>query len=242
MIFSLAQLFHSLLLFKLVVASTVRANASFVPTNTNSRQDESSKCHPSFCHGTEFTSKQFLCGDPRLGPSRLPAAGHWTPLLSGYQRLAGLCPSAFLEKWFNTSTGAYLRAPADGFQLSTADRPIGGDQVLPRGMLLDAFGTLYDSALWPAGMPFALRALPPSSLDTPTFDDIVPYNYRVYRVAYPFVVRSGPAAAFFGQPGQGTMYVTRSSIDMLLQGGLLARVDLNEDGNQVPRGAMSMSR
>jgi hypothetical protein len=169
-------------------------------------------------------SKEFLCGDPRLGPKHLPAQAPFASLLTGYERLGGLCPAAFLKRWFNNSDYTYQSPPANGFQLSTANKPISDDQVLRRGMLVDCFGTMYETFISPAGTPFSMRALPPSSLNTPTYDDIAAFNYRVYRVEYPFVVTSGPTAAFFGQPGQGTVYKTRTSIDVLVRGGFLTRV------------------
>ncbi|KAJ7491951.1 hypothetical protein FB451DRAFT_1501193 [Mycena latifolia] len=187
--------------------------------------NETSRCEPTFCNGTEFMSKEFLCGDPRLGPKHLPTASPFKSLLSGYKRFGGLCPEAFLKKWFNdTDEYNYISPPSEGFQLSTAQKPIADDQVLQRGMLVDCFGTLYETFLSPAGMPFSMRSLPPSSLNTPTYDDIAAFNYRVYRVEYPFVVMSGLTTAFYGQPGQGTVYKTRTSIDMLLRGGFLTRV------------------
>ncbi|KAJ7091488.1 hypothetical protein B0H15DRAFT_836349 [Mycena belliarum] len=109
--------------------------------------NEASHCKPTFCDGTEFVSEEFLCGDPRLGPKHLPSSPPFRSLLSGYQRLGGFCPAAFLQKWFNSSESSYLAPPATGFQLSTAHTPIAGDQVLARGVLVDCFGTLYETFL-----------------------------------------------------------------------------------------------
>ncbi|KAJ7140307.1 hypothetical protein C8R43DRAFT_1018271 [Mycena crocata] len=168
-----------------------------------------SRCEENFCNGTEFMSEEFLCGDQRLGVLHLPTSLPFAPLLSGYKRLGGLCPDA---------------PPANGFQLSTAHKPIVDDEVLHRGMLVDCFGTMYETFLFPAGTPFSMRSLPPSSINTPTYDDIALFNYRVFKVEYPFVVASGPTAPFYGQPGQGTVYKTRANIDMLVRGGFLTRV------------------
>ncbi|CAK5283189.1 unnamed protein product [Mycena citricolor] len=182
------------------------------------------RCEPSFCHGTKNSPHHhdYLCGDERLGPKHLPNTSHWGQLLYGYKRFDGLCPAEFLAKWYRD--GEYRLPRADGFQQSTKRKPIAEDQVLDRGMLVDCFGTLYETYLSPAGTPFSLRALPPSSLNTPTYDDIALYNYRVFRVEYPFVVKSGPTAPFYEQPGQGTVYRTTATIDMLISGGFLARV------------------
>ncbi|KAJ6488085.1 hypothetical protein DFH09DRAFT_1455940 [Mycena vulgaris] len=65
---------------------------------------------------------------------------------------------------------------AHGFQLSTDHKPIAGDQVLQRGMLVDCFGTVYETFLFPADMPYSMRSLPPSSLNTPTYDNIASFK------------------------------------------------------------------
>ncbi|KAJ7504216.1 hypothetical protein B0H11DRAFT_1981256 [Mycena galericulata] len=205
--------------------SLLRLVVALLLSSGTASSNKTSGCDSNFCNGVEFTSSDFLCGDPRLGPQQLPASPQFTPILSGYNRLGGLCPDAFLKRWYNDSEDAYITPPAGGFQLSTAHKPIADDQVLDRGMLVDCFGTLYETYISPAGTPYSMRALPPSSLNTPTYDDIVAFNYRVYRVEYPFVVKSGPTAAFFGQPGQGTVYKTMATLDMLIRGGFLSRVE-----------------
>ncbi|KAJ7180829.1 hypothetical protein C8R46DRAFT_1319169 [Mycena filopes] len=177
------------------------------------------------CDGIEFSSKEYLCGDHRLGPKKLPASRQLTPLLSGYDRLGGLCPAEFLRKWYSDAAYSYLEPPADGWQLSTAQQPITDDQVLHAGMLVDSFGQPDEQySLSPAGTPFAMRALPPACLNNPTYGELAPFNYHEYEVEYPFVVRSGPTAAFYGQPGQGTTYRTRITVGMLIRGGFLKRV------------------
>ncbi|KAJ7759040.1 hypothetical protein B0H16DRAFT_1819443 [Mycena metata] len=177
------------------------------------------------CNGIEFSSKEYFCGEHRLGPKKLPTSHHIVPLLHGYQRLGGLCPAEFLQTWYNDSIYSYIDPPADGWQLSTAQKPIADDQVLYPGMLVDFFGQSEEQfLLFPAGTPFAMRALPPYLLNTPTYGDIAPFNYHAYKVAYPFVVTSGPTAAFYGQPGQGTTYRTRITVAMLIRGGFLTRV------------------
>ncbi|KAJ7019785.1 hypothetical protein C8F04DRAFT_327238 [Mycena alexandri] len=184
-----------------------------------------SAAHRCDCSGIEFSSKEYFCGDHRLGPQKLSTTHHLVPLLYGYQRLGGLCPAEFLQKWYNDSTYSYVEPPADGWQLSTAQNPIADDQVLYPGMLVDWFGQPEEQfSLFPAGTPFAMRAIPPYILNTPTYGDIAPFNYHVYKVAYPFVVTSGPRAAFYGQIGQGTIYRTRITVAMLMQGGFLTRV------------------
>ncbi|KAJ7300858.1 hypothetical protein DFH08DRAFT_673442, partial [Mycena albidolilacea] len=147
-------------------------------------------------------SEEYLCGDSRLGPKELPTSPPFATLLSGYERLGGMCPSEFLKKWGDGDFYTFIDPPADGFQLSTRPKPIADDQVLERGMPVDAFGGVYSSNyLSPAGTPFALRAVPPSDLNDTTSDDVTVSSYRVYRVEYPFVAMTRPRVAFFWSAG-----------------------------------------
>jgi hypothetical protein len=93
------------------------------------------------------------------------------------------------------------------------------------GTKLDRFGSEGGTFVSPKGAPYMQRALPPQNLDTPPNDPSFPYNYHVYAVAEEFVVLSGPIAAWFGQPGQGTQYEMNSNITTLISGGFLTRVD-----------------
>jgi hypothetical protein len=156
----------------------------------------------------------------------------------GYDRLGGLCPGAFLAKWYNATEKSYVYPPQNGFQLNTACHPIQGTQTLPVGTRLDRFGSEYGSFVSPAGAPYNQRALPPSSLDTPPSDPTYPNSYHVYVVAKEFDVSSGPIAGsyipfaskevliiilgWFGQPGQGTQYETSSDIMTLVSLNLFA--------------------
>lgn len=62
-----------------------------------------------------------------------------------------------------------------------------------------------------------------------------PYNYHVYRVTRPLLVRAGPIAPWFGQPGQGVQYETAENVTTLVALDFLKRVDpkelLREEGN-----------
>ncbi|KAJ6527230.1 hypothetical protein DFH09DRAFT_891803, partial [Mycena vulgaris] len=91
--------------------------------------------------------KEFLCGNPRLCPKHLRETPRFAPRLSNYQRLGGLCLSAFLKKWSNNSDYTYSAS----WQVHT---PIADDQVLQCGMLADRFGRVYETFLFPAGMPY----------------------------------------------------------------------------------------
>ncbi|KAJ7646135.1 hypothetical protein B0H17DRAFT_959284, partial [Mycena rosella] len=169
------------------------------------------------CQGTNFTDSQFLCGDVRLGPDILPATGPVATLLTNYHRLGGLCPGDFLAKW-TFPNGSYKFPPFDGFQLSTSDMPIEGNQLLLPGMRLDRFGSERGRFLAPADTPFSQRSLPPSSLGPPAV-------YHVYQVEKDLTALSGEIAGWFGQPGQGTQYFVNMTIRDLLDAEILVEVE-----------------
>lgn len=64
--------------------------------------------------------------------------------------------------------------------------------------------------------------MPPSNLDT--HDGKYPFNYHVYEVMKEFEVLFGPVAAWFGQPGMGTRFVSEKSVKELVEGGYLRRL------------------
>jgi len=182
-------------------------------------------CGPVYCAGTNNTNDNpYFCGDSRLGPKQLPTKLPLSSEVYAYDRLGGLCPGAFIQKWWNASAQSYNYPPLNGFQLNTVNQPIDGNQTLPVGLRVDRFGSEYGAFLAPAGSPYSQRALPPSNLDTPAGSGY-PYNYHVYEVVKSFDVLSGPIAAWFGQPGQGTQYLTYSNILTLVNGGYLQRVN-----------------
>jgi hypothetical protein len=149
-------------------------------------------------------------------------------IVNPYDRLGGLCPGAFLAKWTNPTTGSYNYPPQNGFQLNTAGNPIQGNITLLVGMVLDRFGSEYGAFFSPIDAPYIQRALPPSNLDTPASNPILPYNYHVYNVTEEFVVLAGPIAPWFGQPGQGTQYNSYMNVMSLIMGGYLARVNVTD--------------
>jgi hypothetical protein len=58
-------------------------------------------------------------------------------------------------------------------------------------------------------LPYALRSIPPQSLDgTPAAG----CNYHVYRVLKPLEVHAGPIAPWFAQPGWGEQYQLDGSL------------------------------
>jgi hypothetical protein len=132
--------------------------------------DANTAACPNFCGGTAYNASlqhDYVCGDPRLGPKRLPERIPLGDLVNTYDRFGGLCPGQFLAKWFDASTGYYIYPPDNGFQLNNAGATIQGLITLPVGFLLDRFGSEYGTYTSPQGAPYMQRALPPSNLDTP---------------------------------------------------------------------------
>ncbi|KAL2130595.1 hypothetical protein VTI74DRAFT_6194 [Chaetomium olivicolor] len=203
---------------------------------------------PRYCAGTNYTlslTSTFLCGDSRLGPTRLPLFSDDLPIapvlaaaLFGYDRFGGLCPGEFVKRWFNETTGWWNYPPQNGFSLGglgagngTGEnandggqkKAIQGNVTLPVDALLDRFGSEYGTFVSPAGAPYAQRALPPSNLvgNEAGF----PYNYHVYSVVKPLVVLAGPISPWFGQPGAGVQYMLYKDVMTLIAEGFLRRED-----------------
>ncbi|OAA65170.1 hypothetical protein SPI_01957 [Niveomyces insectorum RCEF 264] len=169
----------------------------------------------SYCAGTAQNStlnSTYVCGDFRLGPvvrpRHPPSEGLFDVV---YGRFGGLCPGEFLAAYYSESLGTWLYPPYNGFQLDTTGKPMAAATTLPVGLLIDRFGSEYGSFASPAFAPFMQRALPPSSLDTPTSTPMV---------IQPMEVLAGPIAPWFGQPGQGVQYY-------LLNGSILSLLDAN---------------
>lgn len=80
-------------------------------------------------------------------------------------------------------------------------QPLKELQELPRGWMLDRFGSPWGSFLAPAGAPYSARALPPNSLNT--WPDGPEHNYNCYEVTQPVTAWVGPIAPHFEQPGGG---------------------------------------
>lgn len=111
-------------------------------------QRKANKCGPDYCAGTNNThGNPYFCGDYRLGPKILPAKLPLASEIYAYDRLGGLCPGAFLAKWYNATAGSYIYPEQNGFQLNTANAPIDGNQTLVVGMKLDRFGSEYGTQL-----------------------------------------------------------------------------------------------
>lgn len=171
---------QKMLLNNLLSALLVFGLASSTPTPTliNSRspssyQQDKKTCRD-YCKGTKFNQSltgQYICGDFRLGPKRLPTRFPVFDIIDDYDRFGGLCPGEFLAKWYNPSTGFPNYPPLNGFQLNTAGAPIQGNITLAVGFLIDRFGSEFGSFASPEGAPYDQRALPPGNLNPPASDN-----------------------------------------------------------------------
>jgi hypothetical protein len=91
-----------------------------------------------------------------------------------------------------------------------------GSATLVPGTTIDRFGSDFGRFAAPEGTPFIQRSLPSSSASAP---------YSVFQVAKPFEVQAGQAAPWFGMPGLGVQYQLPSTVNELINGGFLLRVN-----------------
>jgi len=153
-------------------------------------------------------SDSFLDGDSRLGPATIPNRGAIALELKGYQRLDGMTPKGFIERYWDGSTKTWRYPPDSGFVIFDG-KPEEFPLTLKPGVPLDRYGSLYGSFLAPDGTPYSERSIPPSSLDdSPGFT----CNYHAYKVLKAFEVEGGPVAPAFGQPGYGLQYQLLSAL------------------------------
>lgn len=163
--------FHGRVLATILVFSTLASGAPW-PQPGNQGKCNSPK-QAGYCAGTAYNEtllKDYVCGDSRLGPVKLPQRLPLDPVLDIYDRFGGLCPGEFLSTWFNTTSKWWNYPSHDGFSLDSAGKPIQGNITLAVGTLIDRFGSEFGSFASPAAAPYMQRALPPSNLDTPQSD------------------------------------------------------------------------
>jgi hypothetical protein len=128
-------------------------------------------------------------------------------IVAGYDRLGGLCPGEFIQKWWNASNEKWIYPFHNGSQLDINGKPIGmwhfyrpwrmfslsvalntiryvteGEQELTVGLLIDRFGGKTGKFFAPANSPYSQRSLPPQNLNTPETSPTYPYDYHVYKV------------------------------------------------------------
>ncbi|MFI1292984.1 TNT domain-containing protein [Streptomyces sp. NPDC020792] len=183
-------------------------NAAHCPTTHRSRGTNTAP-------QTEY--QRYYLNDWRLGPRYLPQSGALGRMLRGYQRTDHTSAYWFLGCYWQTDpqTGksGWWYPDNNGFVLKNG-KPVERPLTLRKGQLVDLFGSGFGNFLAPAGTPFAKRAIPPSNLDT--YVNNFPYSYHLYRVRKPFTVEAGPIRPWFGQPGLGLQYVTKSSVSDLV--------------------------
>lgn len=107
---------------------------------------------------------------------------------------------AIAPQWYDAS-GNLIWPPNGGF----ARAPVA--VVLPRGMLLDRFGSPGGTYFSPQAAPYAARALP-YVCETQV--------YTVYGVNRPLAVNAGTAAPWFGEPGGAIQYQTGETAAQML--------------------------
>ncbi|MFC5909171.1 TNT domain-containing protein [Streptacidiphilus monticola] len=172
---------------------------------------------------SDACSAAYEAGDARLGPEQLPTTGPVGRELVGYQRTGGTSAAAFLAEFWdpaaNGGAGGWRYPPQNGYLLAPNGSPIEVRQQLRPGQDIDRFGSEYGSFLAPEGLPYALRAIPPQSLDG---QPAAGCNYHDYRVLRPFSVDAGPIAPWFDQPGLGWQY----QLDSALVPGSPARLNV----------------
>lgn len=187
------------------------------PTTSDSTTSDSTTTGPATTGPTECSTSYFH-GDSRLGPQSLPTAGEVAAIVSGYNRLAGLTPTQFLDTYWDPAANTWRYPPDNGFVIVNGT-PVEHAATLQPGRLIDRFGSEYGAFLAPTGTPYSRRSIPPSSLDTG--DPAYTCNYHDYLVLRPFQVEEGPIAPAFGQPGLGEQYQLTSK---LLPNGATANV------------------
>lgn len=154
-------------------------------------------------------SATFYHGDSRLGPQTVPVAGSVGLQLIGYQRTGYLPEQQFLDMYYDSGTSSWRYPPLNGYVIGANGNPIEFKLTLVPGQRIDRYGSEYGGFLAPLGLPYALRSIPPSSLDS------IPAagcNYHIYQVNRPFAVDAGPIAAWFAQPGGGLQYQLDGSL------------------------------
>lgn len=106
------------------------------------------------------------------------------------------------EKWYDPNTGDLKWPPDSGFEPGTKT-----PGTLTKGTVIDRYGGPNGNFTSPNGASFDSRALPYDPNKMP---------YHQYEVLRDIPVDQGKAAAWFDQPGGATQYVTKGTIQDLL--------------------------
>ncbi|KAF4964216.1 hypothetical protein FSARC_7850 [Fusarium sarcochroum] len=229
------MLFKSLILSSLVTGSL----AGFMFRESPSKGDRCD-CGGDYVRFNRTLTKEYICGDWRLGPVQLPKKLPLGTFVTGYDRFGDLSPDEFLQQWWNTTlrpdgneTG-YIYPGKNGFHLDEDYLPIKAVINLKPGTLVDRFGYNTGRFISPATAPFSQRALHPANL-IPDKNKEFPNNYHVYNVTKSFTVQAGPIEPWFGQPGLGVQFFLGEGINVkvYLDNGHLVELkpsDLVRDG------------
>ncbi|MDQ0062456.1 glycohydrolase toxin TNT-related protein [Paenibacillus harenae] len=90
------------------------------------------------------------------------------------------------------------------------------DITLQPGTKIDRYGYESGTFVSPQGTPYNMRSLAPGTENKP---------YNVYEVVKPLDAKGGKIAPWFDQPGGGTQYKLNQSIEQLIKGGYIRRVE-----------------
>jgi hypothetical protein len=132
----------------------------------------------------------------------------------------------------NSGAGGFIFPPDNGYVIGPNGQPEVSQVALQPGSDIDRYGSEFGMFLSPAGLPYAMRSIPPRNLDsTPPAS----CNYHDYQVLKAFTFDTGPIAPWFAQPGLGTQYQldptlipgapASTNVMWLLANGYLARIN-----------------
>lgn len=142
-----------IMLFKSIFISSIvtSALAIYLPEDhylakAPAIQEGSCNCSGDNVRYNKSLAKDYICGDKRLGPSRLPTKLPLGTFVTGYDRFGGLSPNDFLGKWYNSTEGpdgreaGWIYPEKYGFHLDEEKLPIKSNIDLMPGTLVDRFG------------------------------------------------------------------------------------------------------
>jgi hypothetical protein len=157
-------------------------------------------------------TKTYFQNNQDFGPDYLPTSGPVAKLLgANYSRFGPMSEEDWKQNFYIPTDK--VNGPWSWPRISSGFNPKAGPPYgaptekkvpLPVGKLLDRFGSTFGQFLSPAGIPFGMRALPPSKLNTPS--DGPTANYHVYCVTKVFDVDAGAIYPWFAQPGMGRQF------------------------------------
>jgi hypothetical protein len=143
----------AIMLFKSIFISSIvtSALAIYLPEDhylakAPAIQEGSCNCSGDNVRYNKTLASDYICGDKRLGPSRLPTKLPLGTFVTGYDRFGGLSPNDFLGKWYNSTQGpdgreaGWIYPEKYGFHLDEEKLPVKSNIDLMPGTLVDRFG------------------------------------------------------------------------------------------------------